>query len=190
MVNELVMRMKIRLTQKRIIILSIILVGLILAFGVYYFLKSVKPSNEIEYMGRIFKFRDDVRLAEKIKVIPDEKTIHDLFWSNNLKKITIVFKPVQSQTGYYAVEAFELSNKLELMYLLNGKRIDFKGENVTSYENLTSTPDNLKIVLVHPLLTNKTLIESKNNLVFIYGKDEKDFDLVTIKLILTAMGKF
>ena len=179
--------MKIKLTEKSLIVILILAFVASLFIAFLFYLSLSKPKDQIEYMNQTFKFRDDVRLAEKVRVIPDEKTVHDLFWADNLKRIIIVFKPIQSQTGYYAVEAFELSNKLGLMYLLNGKRIDFKGENVTSYENLTSTPDNLKIVLVHPLLTNKTLIEAKDNLIFVYGKNERDFDLATIKLILVAM---
>jgi len=176
--------MKVKLTVKRI---TILIISLILLVLIVYKL-SYKPITKINYFGRIFEFRDDIKLAKKVRATPDEKAIHNLFWNESLKRITIVFKPIESQTGYYAVEAFELSNKLSLMYLLNGRKIGFESENVTSYENITSNQNELKIILIHPLLTNKTLIEAKDNLVFVFARNERDFDLATIKLILIAMG--
>jgi len=165
-----------------------VLIIILLIFLLVYLYSYFKPVTSINYKGRTFSFRDDIKAANKIKVHPDEKTIHDMFWNPNLENITIIFKPLEKGSGYYMLESFELTYKLSAMYLLNGMKKNFDALQVNTYENINGSENVLKIVLVHPQLTNKTSVEGRNNLIFIHAKDYRDFDLATIKTILVAMG--
>jgi hypothetical protein len=160
-----------------LIVLSIILLSIYL-----------RPVEMIRYSGRYFFFRDDIRAAKGIEVHPDEKTIHDLFWNPDVKNITILFNPNVTESGYYYLETFELTYKLHSMYVLNGMKKSFEAVDVNTYDNITSSTDVLKIVLIHPQLADKTLVERQNNIIFIHAKNYRDFDLATIKTILVAMG--
>ena len=167
-------------------IFYILMIVSLIFFLVYLYL-YFRPVNSINYKGQIFTFRDDIKAANKIKVYPDEETIHDMFWNPNLENITIIFKPLEKGSGYYMVESFELTYKLSAMYILNGMKKNFNALPMDTYENINSSKNVLKIVLVHPQLTNKTSVEKKDNVIFIHGKDYRDFDLATIKTILIAM---
>ncbi len=165
-----------------LLIIVLIVVGFI---SLYLYLRPVKM---VYYSGKPFFFRDDVKVAKRIEVYPDEKTLHDLFWNPDIKNITILFNPNVTESGYYYVETFELTYKLHSMYMLNGIKKNFNAVDVNTYENITSSSDVLKIVLVHPQLTDKTLVEGHDNVIYIHGKNYRDFDLATIKTILIAMG--
>ena len=165
-----------------LLIIVLILVGFI---SLYIYLRPVKS---VYYSGKQFFFRDSVRAARGIEVYPDEKTLHDIFWNPGIKNITILFNSQVTESGYYYVETFELTYKLHSMYMLNRIRKNFNAVDVNTYEDIISSPDLLKIVLVHPQLTDKTLVEGRDNVIFIHAKNYRDFDLATIKTILIAMG--
>ncbi len=165
-----------------LVIIVLIIVGFI---SLYIYFRPVKMVN---YLGKSFFFRDDVKAARRIEVYPDEKSLHDLFWNSNIQNITILFNPDVTESGYYYVETFELTYKLHIMYILNGMKKNFNAVDVNSYDNITSSQDVLKIVLVHPQLTDKTLVEGHDNVIFIHAKNYRDFDLAVIKTILIAMG--
>jgi len=162
------------------------IVSLIFLLVYLYFL--FRPVVSINYKNQTFTFRDDIKAANRIRVYPDEKTVHDMFWNPNLENVTIIFKPLEKGSGYYLLESFELTYKLSAMYLLNGMKKNFDALSVDSYDNIESSENVLKIVLVHPQLTDKTLVEGEDNVIFIHAKDYRDFDLATIKTILVAMG--
>jgi len=92
------------------------------------------------------------------------------------------------QSSYYSVEAYELTNKLYWLYILDGIEMDFSAEPIESYDNIEKSTDELKIVLIHPDLTNETYIKADDNIIYIAGKDLKDFDLAVIKTIFIAMN--
>ncbi len=165
-----------------------VLIIVLLIFLLVYLYSYFKPVTSIIYKGQIFTFRDDIKAANRIKVYPDEKTIHDMFWNPNLENITIIFKPLEKGSGYYMIESFELTYKLSAMYMLNGMKKNFNALQMSNYENITGSENVLKIVLVHPQLTNKTSVEGRDNVILIHAKDYRDFDLATIKTILVAMG--
>jgi hypothetical protein len=142
----------------------------------------------VTYQGREFFFRDDINDAKRILVYPDEKTVHDMFWNNNITNITILFKPLPKGNQYYSVENFELTYKLLIMYRLNGYEKVFNAEEINSYDNIQTSDNILKIALVAPAFTNQTYVEGENNVIYIYAKDYRDFDLATIKTILVAMN--
>jgi len=165
-----------------LLMIVLIVVGIILLF--FY----LRPVKMIYYLGNPFFFRDDVRAARTIEVYPNEKTLHDVFWNPDLKNITIIFNPSVTEAGYYYVETFELTYKLHAMYLLNDMKKNFNAVDVNTYDNITSSSDVLKIALVHPELTDKTLVEVNDNVIFIHAKNYRDFDLAVIKTMLVAMG--
>lgn len=73
------------------------------------------------------------------------------------------------------------------MYLFENDKKEFIAEPIESYDNITTSANELKLVLIHPNLTNETYIKAEKNIIYIAGKDLKDFDLATIKVILIAM---
>ncbi|MCD6226726.1 MAG: hypothetical protein J7J93_02950, partial [Candidatus Aenigmarchaeota archaeon] len=64
---------------------------------------------------------------------------------------------------------------------------NFTAEPIESYDNIEPANE-LKIVLIHPDLTNETYIKAKENIIYIAGKNLKDFDLAVIETILIAMN--
>ena len=158
------------------------LIGLLI-----YLFYLFRPVTMVTYQGRDFFFRDDINNAKKISVYPDEKTVYDMFWNNNITNITILFKPLPTGNQYYSVENFELTYKLLIMYRMNGYEKTFSAEEINSYDNIQTSDNVLKIALVAPAFTNQTYIEGKNNVIYINAKDYRDFDLATIKTIFVAM---
>ena len=170
--------------KKTLYVLAIILLTSLLV----YLYQKFKPTEYVNYKGQTFYFRDDIKEASKVEIYPDEKTVHDLFWNTNFTNITIIFKPLEKGSSYYMLESFELTYKLSTIYALNGISREFEGLSVDNYDEIINSDNELKIILVHPKLTDKTLVEAKDNLIFIYAKDYRDFDLATIKTILVAIG--
>ena len=141
----------------------------------------------VTYKGSKFFFRDDINDAKRIPVYPDENTVYNMFWNTNITNITILFKPLPTGNQYYSVENFELTYKLLIMYRINGYEKTFSAEEINSYDNIQSSDNMLKIALISPASTNQTYVEGKDNVIYIYAKDYRDFDLATIKTILIAM---
>jgi hypothetical protein len=164
-----------------------VLMIVLLVFLLVYLYQEFKPVKHVNYKGQTLYFRDDIKEASKVEVYPNEQTVYNLFWDNSIENINIIFKPLEKGSGYYMLESFELTYKLTTIYALNGMKKEFDALYVESYGNITSSDNVLKIVLVHPQLTNKTLVEAKDNIIFIHAKDYRDFDLATIKTILIAM---
>jgi len=167
-----------------------VLILIFLISTLIYLYTVFKPVTMINYLGREFYFRDDIRDAKKVIVYPDEKTVHDMFWDKNIKNITIIFKPLDKGNQYYSLQAFELTYKLSIMYMMDDQKKNFNADYVDSYEDIQSSEDVLKIALIPPSLTNRTYVEGKNNIIYVYAKDYRDFDLATIKTILVAMGSY
>jgi hypothetical protein len=191
--------MKFRIKLKLILVLLIVI---FIALSIPFILEKIKPVTTIVYNKNPYVFREDVREAYKISVYPDEQFVYDLLWNYRIKNITILFKPMDSPTnGLYAVEAFELTNKLSQIYattpimkaqILNQThniylKRNFTAQQIEDYSNIKREDDVLKIVLVAPQFSNKTSVLGGGNKIFIYGKDKKDFDLATIRLIEVAM---
>ncbi len=191
--------MKIKITLKLILILLIILLLVLL---IPFILEAIKPEKTIIYNKVPYVFREDVREAYKIPVYPNEEFVYNLLWDYKIKNITILFKPISSPTNaLYAVEAFELTNKLSQIYATNPimaaqlydqmryiylKR-NFTAQEIESYDNIKREDEILKIIIVPPQFSNNTYVLGGGNKIFIYGKDKKGLDLATIRTILIAM---
>ena len=191
--------MKFRIKLKLILVLLIVI---FIALSIPFILEKIKPVTTIVYNQNPYVFREDVRDAYKVSVYPDEEFVYNLLWSRGIENITILFKPSDSSAnGLYAVEAFELTNKLSQIYattpimktqILNQThniyfKRSFTAQQIEDYSNIKREDDVLKIVLVAPEFSNKTAVIGGGNKIFIYGKDKKDFDLATIRLIEVAM---
>ncbi len=187
--------MKVVLKPKKFIkpILITIIIIVLLSGFLYLTIKN-KPITQVKHHRSIFTFRDNVRDAEKIKVVPDESQLNKAFWNYRMTNITYYYAPLDARTnGYYKVEIFELTNKLTQMYNTRRPIIivkNFDAEQITSFENITREDEVLKIIFVPPGLANETYIRVGGNRVWIYAKNYRDFDLAVIKTILTAMRKY
>lgn len=191
--------MKIKIKLKIILILLIIIL-LVLSFP--FILEKFKPEKTIVYNKIPYVFREDVREAYKIPVYPNEEFVYKLLWDHRIKNITILFKPIGSPVNaLYAVEAFELTNKLTQIYAttpimraeIMGQtqyvyfKRNFTAQEIENYDNIRREDDVLKIILVAPQFSNKTYVLGGGNKIFIYGTDKKGLDLSTIRTILVAM---
>ncbi len=176
-------RIKLKLSKNSLIfLLALILVFLI----VFLFLPKLtyQPLTTLNFKGVLLQFRADLREANKIEA--DEESIRNILWNRNLKNVTIVFTN-SSDLDLVGVEAFEISYKLRLAYLLEGYNVEIKGKQVEDLSSLDSLPKP-SIVLIPPSLSNKTSIEVKDSIIIISGKDKKEFDLTTVKFLIIALN--
>jgi hypothetical protein len=186
--------MKVKIKPKKILpkiliiiaILSVISIILVVSF-------RQKLTTAVYYRGKAYTFRQDVKAAEKIPVYPNDKTLRDLFWDYKIKNITILYNPAINTSGFYQVEAFELTYKLSQIYMSLYPLViqkNFGGQEIASYDNITREEGVLKIVLIPPAVANDTYVRVGGNRVFISGKTYREFDLATIKTILSVMGNY
>lgn len=179
-------RIRIKISRNQIIFLTATCVSILLVV-VYYFYYP-KPITSWNYHGHIIGFRADLKEAEKIPVYPSEEAVYKELMNSFVENVTIAFKPAdEKENPYYILEEVEIVQKLYLGYKILGYEPKFNGLPIDSYENLSGTPSNPIIALVHPVYSNETLIELKNHIIFVKAKDYKDFDLATIKLIMVAL---
>ena len=186
--------MKVKITRQRAILFaSILIVSILLAL----FIQQVKlPIYSLNYYGTKINFRINLREAKDVAVYPSEEAVRDEIMNQFVENITIVYKPYELINSHYAVEVFEIVNKLAVAYRLRfGYLPNFNVVNVTSYENLTATPNNPKIALVHPIYSNETSVRLEDNIIYIQGKNAKswqeqlrNFDLATVKFLIVALG--
>jgi hypothetical protein len=151
---------------------------------------SLKPVKYIKYKNIVFSFRDDVKVAEKISVYPNEKIIGQMFWDYKIQNITFLFKPDDRYNKYYQLQVFELTYKLKQMYMtLRPLIIDkqFSAQEIDNFENITREEGVLKIVFVPPEYSNQTIVKASGNKIYIYWENSRDLDLAVIKTILSAL---
>lgn len=184
--------MKISISTKHLIIwFFVLLVVLSSVYIIYQF--APKHATIYNFFGIEIPFRADIYKANIISVYPDNETIYNMLWDYRLQNITIVFVN-SSDNGKVAVEAFEITHKMTIAYQhignLNNVYFDigFNGREVDSYENLSANSSNIVIALVPPILSNDTLVEEKNNVIYIKGKTMEDFDLATVKFLMVALA--
>lgn len=173
-------RIKIKISKN--FFLALILIFVFVAIVIYYKISEYQPLTSISYDNVVLQFRADLREANKLQA--DEEAIRSILWDRNIENITIVFTS-SSDLELVNVEAFEITYKLKLAYLIKGYKVDIKGKEV---ENLTSDFPSPSIVLIPPSLSNKTGIEVKNKTIIISGKDKQGFDLAVVKFLIVALG--
>lgn len=172
-------------------VLLIILSVISIAFIVYLQLRPVKSVN---FRGKTFYFREDVKAALEVPVFPDEKSIQELFWNKWISNVTVMYLPVNStdslSNSYYAVESFEITYKLYQIYESFNWYKYFNSQPIDSLKDIPRDDKVLKIILIPPEYSDETIVKGAGNKIYIQAKDYKDFDLATIRTILIVMGIF
>ena len=182
------MRFKFKITRNRVFF---ILIFFLIAFSIFYYISYIpKPITSRYFYGIKLNFRADLRQASKIPVYPIEDVVNTELINPLVKNITIVYKfSTPEENSYYAIEAFEIANKLYYAYRVSGYDVPkFITMNVSSYENLPGKIQNPIIALVAPSYSNETaVIADTGHIVFIKAKNLKEFDLATVKFLMSAL---
>jgi hypothetical protein len=186
--------MKVKITRQRaILLMSILIVAILVAL----LIQQIKlPIYSLNYYGTKISFRINLRDAKDVAVYPSEKAVRDEIMNQFVENITIVYKPNESINSHYAVEVFEIVNKLAVAYRLRfGYLPGFNVVNVTSYDNLSGKIQNPIIALVHPIYSNETSVRLENHVIFISGKNAtsereqlRNFDLAMVKFLMATLG--
>ncbi|MBI2542747.1 MAG: hypothetical protein HYW24_00995 [Candidatus Aenigmarchaeota archaeon] len=167
----------------------VVTVSIAIAFGgtgLVYYMKT-KPITHYNFYGAEFEFRDDLREAENIPIYPDKETILNTVWNPDIHNITVVYID-SANNSIVAVNAFEITYKLTIAYSRFNWFIEFVPMEVTSFENLKGSNENLIIALVPPALSDETKVELIEGVVYVKGATVKDFDQATIKFLMTSMN--
>jgi len=185
--------MKIKITRTRITLLALLLASAGLLF---ILLPRIPwPIYSVDYHDISISFRVNLREARSVPVYPSEELIHRSLMNTLVENVTIVFKPgTDEQNAHYAVEVFEITNKLAIAFSKNfGYMPSFNVKNVTSYENLPGKIQNPIIALVYPA-SNETSVRLDGHVIFIIGKSNpsakeqlKNFDLAVVKFLMAAL---
>ena len=193
---------KIRLTRKKFIVFIIVLVGLavfLYEYGITFnnffyvlwtefraFSTSKNPTVYVyNYHGYDIFFRANLTEALSVPVYPDDKGLFNAVTNQSVKRIHVVFVN-STDNSLVAVNGFEVSNKLSIIFYINGISKKIKGIPVDDY-NLTGTEDTLVIALIPPALANTTEVRLEDNVIFISGKSSKEFDLATVRFLMSIM---
>jgi len=186
--------MKVKITRQRIIVLVSSIVIILLAAAIYPHIPL--PIYSVDYYGTTVKFRIDLRDVKEVPVYPSEEAVYNEVMNQPIQNITLAYKVAsEEENGLYAIETYEIVNKLATAFIRRfGYTPNFTAVNVTSYEGLTGTTENLVIVLVHPTYSNETSVRLENHLIFISGKNSttltgqlRNFDLATVKFLMTVL---
>lgn len=176
---------KIAINRKQLIIFIVIIVCVAVVARVY--LTLPRPITTYNLDGLEFKFRADLRQANNIPVYPDEEAIRDIIWNPEIQTLTIAYVNSSDNT-IVAANAFEITYKLKLIYLILNLDVNITGEEVNSYSNLTATSENPIIALIPPIFTSETLVKVEDNIIYIKAKTYEEFDLTTVKVLMVALN--
>jgi hypothetical protein len=183
---------KIKLTKMKIIAFAIaaIIITIFIASLPYIteWYNSLQPITRATYKGIIIEFRNDLRLARKIEVYPNESYLRSIFLNKSVNEVIIGVLNSTNQTGVIGVEVWEISFKLSLFYSLNGLKVRIRGEQIEKYTDLVGNSTHPVIIIIPPAIANETLVKAENYTIFISGKTLKDLDLATIKFISIVLG--
>jgi hypothetical protein len=173
--------------MKRYLLVTLLVI--ILAAVVFIAIRAYSkiPDNEYDFHGARMPFRASLKEAQNISIYPDNETIYDIFWNIGVENVTIAFVN-SSDTSMVAVEAFEITHKMKFAYMLYELDVGFDAKKLESYENITATQNNPVIVLVPPSFSNETIVKADDRVVYIKAKDLKDFDLATVKFLMTVLA--
>jgi hypothetical protein len=187
--------MKVKITRGKAIALVLFTLIILLAIAVYPYLPL--PVYSANYYGTIMNFRVNLKDAENVPVYPNEQVAGEEIMNQLVENITIAFKPgTGEENAHYALETSEIVYKLAIAFQ---KRFGYMPKvnviNVTSYDNLPGKIQNPIIALIHPVYSNETSVRLDGHVFFIAGKNStstkeqlKNFDLATVKFLMTALG--
>lgn len=160
---------------------------------VYYYFSTPKPLIRYDFYGTEFVFRDDLRMAQNIPAYPDEESILQKVWNHDITKVNIAYVPTaepSEENSLTALNLFEIRFKLDVAYRNpNFNWInEFASTELQSLDDIKQSYDTLTIVLVRPSLSDRTAVEMDGNTVYIKGITPKEFDLATIKFLMSALN--
>jgi hypothetical protein len=173
------------------------LLGIVLAVGaiagVMYYQNSVKEITRYEFFGTPLEFRADIRAAQQIPVYPNQQSVLLKVWDPDITKINITYVLTPEPSGensMVALNLFEIRYKLDIAYRNpNFNWInDFAVVELESFDDISQTNDTLVIALVRPSLSDRTAVEMDGNVIYIKGRTAQEFDLATIKFLMSAMN--
>ncbi|MEM7818352.1 MAG: hypothetical protein QXP52_02615 [Candidatus Aenigmatarchaeota archaeon] len=192
-----VKKIKIRINLYLLVfIVSIISVSL----AVYFIIKSFNFEYQkrffYDYKGYLIQFRRPIDLSYKISILPNEDSLSIstfLLSTGYYKNLTfIIFE--NDDNSATAIEALEIFYKVKrvLEFELN-KYSEFN--LVTNVEHIKYSVEELKlnnetyyIFLRSYLISNETYIKVHNvNFVEITGKNLEEFDLATIRFLISFL---
>lgn len=179
---------KIRIRLNKGIFIILISLALIISLIIFYNFYSPKPIKSWRIGNFVFVFRADLREANKIPVYPSKDAVYLKLINPIVKNVTIAFKDAGEENYYYSLETYEIVYKLSLFYKIKGMEVNFDSMQVDSYENLPGKFQNPIIALVHPKFSNETAIRIEDHVIYIQGKTAEEFDLATVKFLVSAMG--
>lgn len=205
MAQESASHVKFKITSKKIIVILVILSIPLL----YYLLpKYVLPITSWNYEGRTVVFRADLRSAQRVPMTSTNPSATDIDASvrNSLLRpdvvnVTFIFQPTDDKNNaLYILEETELIKALTLSYLsitpteLQPSMPNFNAVAVNSYEGITATQANPKIVLVHPNFGNETAVRQDGYIIYVearntgnFDSNKLQFDLATERLMMALL---
>lgn len=179
-------KVKIKVTKLKIIAFLIAAISFCVVYLEYPAIyKTLVPIKQINYYGVPLVFRQDLKQASTIPVYPNENALK-IFYDPKIKTIYIAFRNT-TQNSLVEVEAYEISYKLKIFYLLAKHPITIKGINVTSYK-INGNSTSPVIVLIPPVDANETAVKVSSYTIYIGGKNLHDFDLATEKFLMVVLG--
>ena len=173
--------------NRRFLLVLSAVVLLFLGFFIYSTILP-KPILSVSLNGNTVLFRDDLKEASKIPIYPDEQSVAKFFSNPNVTNITFAFKPFQGENGLDLLEESEIIFKTTLLYSQFGYQPSYKAVPVRTYDQVNSTSSAPTIVLVSPKFANETSVRLENNTLFISGTNQRNFDIATIKFMMTILG--
>jgi len=180
-----------------VVVVAIISITIAYKVSIDFYNSNIKEIKMWNYRGNDIGFRADLRKADKVPVYPGETEVYLDTMHPLVKNITIAYKDVEdSERGYYAVEAYEITYKMKIAYsYLVGtdsegvsKIPTFNVEVVDQYAHLPGKIQNPIIALVHPVYANETSVRNEGHVTYISGETFEEFDLATVKFLMTIMG--
>ena len=177
---------QLRISTKRIAFaVAIIVIVAAFYFSYPYISYNLFPITHYNYYGTQLDFRSDLKEAQKMPVYPNEALIVDTVFNPFVQNLPVVFQDT-SQNSLVYVEAYEIGYKMRTAYLTINRQVNINSRVVNFTEQ--GMLINPVIVLVPPVLANETSVRVSNFTVIISAKTLKEFDLVTDKFLMVAMG--
>jgi hypothetical protein len=207
--------MKYRYKPRRIIItipkkqLILILASIIAFLAIVWITyENVKPIYQVTFKAnRTIILTSEVNLREtkKVPTYPNDEAINSLILGRQVENVLMVFKS-SAYNSLITTEGGNLGYNLVFAYYATGRKAG-RCENITElitpgkerekimicsmevkdYGNVGIDEKNPVIALVPPAFTNETSVEVKDSVVFIKGKNEKEFKLAVWKFLLAAL---
>ncbi|MEM5811623.1 MAG: hypothetical protein QXG91_02690 [Candidatus Aenigmatarchaeota archaeon] len=168
-------------------VLAVILIIFVVISIPYLKRFYLEKFSIIEKYGVKFIFRKPYIEALNVKVNYD---LSNLFLNKNLTRIYLFIVNESKFLNLTSIGFFDIVNKLTMFYELNNYTLKFSPLIVEKYDDLknyTINENEVGIVFVDPIYSNKTEIFVDKNLVFLKYKNKNDFDKILVKFIISAL---